>query len=350
MIEKKYFIITAGATGSGKTKLITETLKHLSLDENSPVTKILIDDLVENDPTYKEKIKEIISKIDEDCKKGIDNKGNNTECKKNNTDCKVKNTSYIDDCEKEIFKNPSKELYKSFSDAYFDTRKVSGCGKIKQINKSCDDKIDMALIQIKETKPKIVVFEFTGQYIPIWLLKNTDYIPIDYIIVLAYSIVTIDNLVERNKDRSYKSIVEFKANNTKPAPRLPDVSKEAFGTIISTIRTTLINLYDNCIKNNYKDIDKIKCGDRQINRLLLFDNNKTEFKKIYDYDNTKPDSLISKEDFIKIIDSSFGNVMIGGKNKKYRKSNKYYIKSKKYYIKRKITYKTKKINKKHRKL
>lgn len=331
-MDEKYFIITSGATGSGKTKLITETLKHLSLDENSPVTKILIDDLVENDKKYKEKIKEIIVQIDKDC-------GNK---------CEGKDESYktqcIIDCEKKKFTNNADDkLYKSFSNAYSGARYNYGCNKVKASNLSCEDINDKKLKDIKnEPKPKIVVFESTGQYIPKWLLTNIEYIPLDYTVVFAYSIVTIDNLIERNKFRAYKSIVEFKNNESKPAPRLPDVSKKTFTGIVNTIKSTLIHLYENCIKNNSEDIDKIKCGDRQINRLLIFDNNTPEFKNIYDFDHTKLDSIIPKDAFSTILDISFGKIMNGGKTKKYRKSTKNYIK-------RKNTYKTKKINKKYRK-
>jgi Ni2+-binding GTPase involved in maturation of urease and hydrogenase len=57
-----YFIITSGATGSGKTKLITEVMKYLNI-ETKPFIKILVDDLVENDDKYKCKVSEIINSV-----------------------------------------------------------------------------------------------------------------------------------------------------------------------------------------------------------------------------------------------------------------------------------------------
>ena len=43
-----------------------------------------------------------------------------------------------------------------------------------------------------------VVFEFTGSYIPTWLF-DPKYIPSNYKIVMAYSLVTLTNLKQRNK-------------------------------------------------------------------------------------------------------------------------------------------------------
>ena len=54
-MNKPYIIITLGPTGSGKTKLIKETISYLGVKNN--YVKILIDDLIENNNKYKEKIK-----------------------------------------------------------------------------------------------------------------------------------------------------------------------------------------------------------------------------------------------------------------------------------------------------
>ena len=55
-----YFIITMGISGSGKTSLIEKTLNYLDL-ENKSYKKILIDDLIENNNNYKNKIRNIIN-------------------------------------------------------------------------------------------------------------------------------------------------------------------------------------------------------------------------------------------------------------------------------------------------
>jgi energy-coupling factor transporter ATP-binding protein EcfA2 len=63
-----YFIITAGATGSGKTSLDNSRLRVLGLPEDSEYTKILIDDLVENSESYKTSVRKIIETVQK-CKK-----------------------------------------------------------------------------------------------------------------------------------------------------------------------------------------------------------------------------------------------------------------------------------------
>ena len=61
-----YFIITAGATGSGKTGLINKTMEYLNISDQ-PYEKILVDDLIENDINYKNKVKKIIDYVSEYC-------------------------------------------------------------------------------------------------------------------------------------------------------------------------------------------------------------------------------------------------------------------------------------------
>ena len=62
-----YLVITCGNTGSGKTRLMEETLKFLGIS-NEPYVKILIDDIVENNLIYKREVKKIISKIERYCR------------------------------------------------------------------------------------------------------------------------------------------------------------------------------------------------------------------------------------------------------------------------------------------
>ena len=108
-IIKPYFIITAGATGSGKTKLITEVMKYLNI-ETKPFIKLLVDDLVENDDKYKCKVTKIINSVLDECKKEVN--------------CTIDDYT---DCEQNKYNNPSEKLFKKFSDAYFTTRKEENC-------------------------------------------------------------------------------------------------------------------------------------------------------------------------------------------------------------------------------
>jgi hypothetical protein len=278
----KYFIITAGATGSGKTGLIFETAKQLGLELNDGnYAKILVDDLVETDPKYKAKIDEILMKIKQEC-------GQNAKL-----------------CEKTKLENPTQELLKEFGSAYFDTRQAKGCGLEVADPKvgSCDEENDANLKNATDNR-KHVIFEFTGGYIPTWLL-NEQYIPQGYTIVLSYTFVNIDELIKRNTSRAYSAVEEYERAVKTPelrAPRLPDISKENFTKVLNTIKTVLLDIYSSCIKSYAAE----KCGTKSIDRLLLFDNNGSTMNKIFD-SNTDNRDLTS---FSALIDPFFPAIPI----------------------------------------
>ena len=278
MAEFKYFIITAGATGSGKTGLIDKTMDYLGI-KGEEFEKILIDDLVENNSKYKEKVKAIIEDI-------------NKKCNNNN------------DCKSEKFNNPDENLYKAFNDAYFTTRSEKGC--LKNNNKTCDELNDEN-IHTYVSQKKHIIFEFTGQYIPKWLLNNI-YINENYKIVFSYSLVTLKNLIERNKSRAIKSIQAFETSNySSPAPRLPDLSETKFTEIVTKIKDVLNELYNTCILK----YDESNCGSKKIDRLLIFDNNGESLVNIFD-------SMNSKDfDFEKLVTNS--GVGGGARRKSSRK-------------------------------
>ena len=135
-----YFIITMGISGSGKTSLIEKTLNYLDL-ENKSYKKILIDDLIENNNNYKNKIRNIINQ---------------------NTDL-----DFID-----------KKIVNKFTDAYFSVRNTDNCHfnneKIK-----CDILNDIyntyiKLISIKKNK---VIQEIIYNKIYEKQFRNSNYIP-----------------------------------------------------------------------------------------------------------------------------------------------------------------------------
>ena len=248
--KQKYFIITAGPTGSGKSSLIIETLKQLKI-ENEPYEKILVDDLVENDEKYKNRINKIISDTEQECYYDT-------------------NILY---CEKNKYENPNQKLLDAFKNAYFNTRQEPGC-LYNQENDTCDVINDK---KIKNTSDKHIIFEFTGSYIPTWLL-NLNWIHSHYKIIFTYSLVHLNKLIVRNKSRAFKAIEEFKQDNSKPAPRLPDISINTFQPIVDGIKNTLVMLYNNCIKTH----DVKTCGERKIDRLFLFDNNGSKLELKFD--------------------------------------------------------------------
>ena len=291
---KKYFIIIAGPTGSGKTGLVNVTLAKLGIDAKTEYTKFVIDDLIENDNVYKSQIREIIDNIDKECKTKQEQK---------------------DDCEKNKYINPSSELLAQFNTLYFKVRNTIGCKEYIQEGQNCNEVFDHRLKATAEMeiKPSIIVFETTGASIPKWLLNN-DFIPDDYTIIVSYSLVNFTNLVIRSTSRAYETMIDFKydTTNTKPAPRLPDIRPEVFKTIIMTIKDIIIKLYNECIITHTPTV----CGSRKIDRLLIYDNNST-YTNIFD---SLVNPFITKEEFTKLLDSSLGNFTLGGsKVKKTRK-------------------------------
>jgi len=290
-----YFIITVGATGSGKTRLVESTLEVLGIDPNTKYTKLLIDDLIENNDDYKKSVEEIIKNVDKECSTYA-------------SIVKGKNK-----CIEEKFNNPTAELFEAFNTAYQAAKNGTDCittydipsdflEKSKQL--SCSKLLDELIKNISKTTPQIVVFEITGRSIPTWLLDRT-FIPDGYQVIFSYSIVNIPNLVVRNKTRAYSSMKQFMADK-KVAPRLPDVSEETFKKIVSNIKETLIQLYENCmLVNDHPSI----CGNINIDQLLVFDNNNSP-TLIFD------SKIDENRDFKGLISHSFG--FGGTRKKRYR--------------------------------
>jgi hypothetical protein len=316
---KPFFIITVGATGSGKTGLINKTMEYLGIQTQEYV-KILVDDLVENDPKYKASIMQIIDKVINNCKQeNICNKRCYEYYTKDQTKYEECIESEVKICEQQKYNNPSDTLFKEFADAYYFSRQKSGClGNSENLN--CNDLNDKILIEsIRQNKH--IILESNGTYIPKWVLSS-EWIPNNYTVIFAYSLVTLNNLIERNKSRAYKSIQEFRLNSTNPAPRLPNVSKEIFGKKVKDIYDVLIELFDKCFINKNADI----CGTKQIDRLLLFDNNGDSLINIYD---STTDNNKNIEEFKDKINCSFGLIINNSYEKKYKKYKSKYLKLKK---------------------
>ena len=124
-----YIIITVGHAGSGKTRLINKTIEILNLDKNYKTC--LVDDLIENNDEYKNKIKELLK----------------------------------DNSKLELFEK-----------AYFDVRQKYDYDRVN------DDKIKKYI-----KNKKNIILETTGKNIPKWILSR-NWIPINYDIIIAYSV------------------------------------------------------------------------------------------------------------------------------------------------------------------
>ena len=107
MSDRPFLLVTNGPTGSGKTGLIHKTLQHYDRLESNYQT-FLIDDIIENNTHYKQRIKQIIKR---EC-------GSQTLCP----------------ALRQKLSNPNAEFYKEFGQAYFETRKGKGyCKKSRKL-------------------------------------------------------------------------------------------------------------------------------------------------------------------------------------------------------------------------
>jgi len=281
VVKPLYFIITAGVTGSGKTKLISETTKLLNIDAKDCV-KILVDDLVEKSPKYKKHVNNIISLLQPNNEKGL----------------------YL----RKKLENPVQPLFKMFSNAYFDQRRKPPCNGHEM---SCDE-LNNKLLKTAIEEKRHIIFEFTGQSMPTWLLKEDWFRTPEYQIIFSYSLVNINKLTMRNKTRAYNSYLKYIKNRRNPTFRLPNVSENTFRPLIEKLNSVLLNVYT-CVENPNTD----ECPKKHINRLLVFDNNTVMTLK-FDSDAIKgsANALSSLE---KVISNSANVTRVN----KFRSQSKY---------------------------
>jgi hypothetical protein len=266
--EKPYIIITSGTVGAGKTTLIKESLRHLEI-EGQPYTKILIDDIVENNDEYKRRVMKIIKEVSFLCKLI-----KNRDCTQSELD------KFYNDPEENVV-----GIYEAFSDAYFGVRNAKGCNGNVELN--CNELNDKNLAEAVLRRDNII-FEFTGQYIPNWLM-DTRTLSVDYNIVFSYSLVNIVNLRLRNTRRASDAVHKFIENYDNPAPRLPRVGLSDLRHNVKQLRNVLIDLYRNCFLHHKSDE---KCGNLMIHRMLIFDNNGKVMRLIFDSDVNGPDVFL----------------------------------------------------------
>jgi hypothetical protein len=265
-MSRPYFIITSGVAGSGKTNLPEYTReylkrqpikKELKLDEE-PVF-IYIDNLVETNQGYKNAVKDIIQS-------------------------KMYTKNELD--EASLIKQ---NVLTNFEQAYYKARKTPKNGR--NLNTLNDQNIKDAI-----KNGKNIVFEFTGKYIPKWLLSEEYFGDSSYYIIFAYSLVRKEALIERNKKRAKDSISKFYhatksgnfTRNNIHAPRLPDINDKTMSGWIEMLNTTLNHLYRSCFIEKSKEI----CGDILIDRLLVFENNSKKMVNYY------PEPIFDRENGI----------------------------------------------------
>jgi hypothetical protein len=273
-MTKPYIIITSGPRGSGKTLLAEKTIEYLKLldkDMSTTFTKILIDDLIENNIAYKEQISGIVKECVEEYRQS--NKSSK-EC----FTCSNSNCYYL-----------RPDVFEKLSKSYWYVRKKPYCNETSPIN--CAILNDELLKQAVE-KNENIVFEITGaNTMPTWILSDP-FITKEYNVIFSYSLLNINDLIIRNITRFEKSLQNFNNDNRNPAPRIPNIDYNNIETHVYEIRTSLLKLYNKCVI----DHNIYTCNKHKINKLLIFDNN-TDMKLIFDSDINK----YSLEDFAAVV-------------------------------------------------
>jgi hypothetical protein len=261
-----YILITCGPTGSGKSSLIDKSIDYLKLERPLNKNIYIIDNLVEQNPDYKNKSRKILKKYF--------SKNDYTVIEK-----KIKKL-----LDTPINKN---SIFKNFTNAYFNTRKF-GC-KYKSCDKSFDKNIRSTI-----DKNENFILETTGRSFPTIVGWTND----KYKIFISYSLVEFCTLIERNIKRMIEQIKSFlsKERNNSIAPRLPDIRLQIFGEVVNNILKTLIEIIDKNCKTNK---NKFETSTERKFRLIIFDNTVLNNNPIFDsQDKNKNLKKIKK----KIID------------------------------------------------
>ena len=248
-----YILITCGPTGSGKSSLIDKSIDYLKLERPLDKNIYIIDNLVEQNPDYKNKSLKILKKYF--------SKNDYTVIEK-----KIKKL-----LDTPINKN---SIFKNFTNAYFNTRKF-GC-KYKSCDKSFDKRIRSTI-----NKNENFILETTGRSFPTIVGWTND----KYKIFISYSLVEFCILIERNIKRMKEQIKSFlsKERNNSIAPRLPDIRLQIFGEVVNNILKTLTEIIDYCNDEYCKtNKNKFQTSTKRKFRLIIFDNTEYNKKPIFD--------------------------------------------------------------------
>ena len=277
-------IITAGPTGSGKSRMpqLVYNMLYKTNSRSTQFDQFYIDDYVVNAPEYKRAINEIITEY------GITNR-----------------TTYDE--------LPTTSLDK-FATSYFAVRNTWK----DQYQTDVDNARSLG---------KNVVVETTGKKIPKEYVRDFA----GYNIVFVYSFAQFDVMRERNIARFKEHMNAYLRNpDQNPAPRIPDMTVSVYEAKVREIETQLGKLRDVCLNNGGLNngiggVDE--CGDidnSQRFNLLVVDN--TGVKPNIVYDHRKFDRLQDKSSFNKLIQTTVGlsggfAEANGGSRKRRRKSN-----------------------------
>lgn len=250
-------IITAGPTGSGKSRMpqLVYNILYGTNSRSTQFTEFYIDDYIANSPEYKREVTSIIDKHD------------------------ITNRTTYDDA-----------IYKDFEDAYFSAREEWNTKFMEDVSNA------------KEAR-KNVVIETTGKKIPTKYLDEFA----GYNIVFVYSFAQFDAMISRNISRFKDQMNAFLRDPIKnPAPRIPDMNPDSYARRVQIIEAQLGTLRDNCLNITTAGRNR-ECGDIKNNQrfnLLVVDN--TGAKPEIIYDHRKHDRFQDKKEFRSLIRSTLG--------------------------------------------
>jgi hypothetical protein len=255
--SKPIFMITLGPTGSGKGSALPEAvINKLNIKniKTSDFVQILVDDLVENSKQYKKQVTDIISKTCDD---------------------------KFELCEKltKNIENLELNLVEKIGTAYFTSRKQGTCKQDKDTTDDNDiesidtcDKVNDAKLKRALEEKKHIIFESVGTYVPNWIFDVYKEQLKNYVVVFAWSVVAVEELIKRNKSRAIGQFEQFIKNSKSPAPRLPDVRKAKYVETIKSIIEAFTGFMDKMVTNNL-GIET---------RAMIINNNKRDTQVVYD--------------------------------------------------------------------
>lgn len=372
LITNPILILTLGPTGSGKGSLPGKVINYLFTNPRSNTNtntnantnnntsdkiklfkqsfkKVIVDDLVESNESYYNLIKNFLHPY---------LKKHDSE----NKETKIQNVI------KEILNDENiNRTINFFNSAYFTSRKMPFClneknklaleeelknnsvgSEIDQSN-DCDSINDKKLEKYLKKRENIIL-ESTGERFPDWLFDiYKDQIK-EYNIIMCWSIVHFDTLIERNIGRFKQNLEKFidhvlstadssnKPPNEHPnTPRLPEIREDFFiEKIINILKFGKFEETKICneIKRYIESFDCKKIT------IILFDNNKPKSNET-NPNETNPNKILSSKDtgyenmkemigeYLHKSDCVKGGGKKSKKNKKSRKNKKSKKKSKK---------------------
>ena len=259
-----YLILTCGTVASGKSTMTQNVIELIETKSKSKLDFVIfqIDELVVNDDIYKRKIDKIIENHEYD---------------------KIDNIAHVSD-----------ELDAEYVEAFNNVRLKTGCKTIKDNHNRypCIKYLNNNILKAFH-EHKNVVIEFNYSMLKA-LKREIKELPSNYKIVVAYTLVDYCKLIERNMLRSYKTMTKYLKNKqTNQAPRLAKIHKHKILTV----------------KNKLKKIVTCFTGDKpsevcdflnitNTSNLLLYDNNGTKMKLVYDNESDK----LTKKEIYALID------------------------------------------------